>query len=231
MFKQAISISLSVLLLSISAAWTADGGDHGTELAGGTCLADTYEPDEDVFPELSAGATQTRSLCPGTEFDFFFVDVPASSAVVIETAGANGDTLLTLLDPAIVQKDDDGGVGSFSRLEWTCGLEPLPEGTFFGRIEAPDDMQIAEYTLSYEVVELCPCPVELTLENDTIRGIQTHRAEETVTLGPSLDVRGLFPDLDSIRIFAGDRVVMRSGTRIFGSALFGTLDSPCPEGT
>ena len=66
------------------------------------------------------------------------------------------------------------------------------------------------------------CPTDLTLSNTTLTGDATYRAVNQVTLGPSLTVNG-----STIRVYAGGRVVIGSGTHIGGSFRAGTPASPC----
>ncbi len=79
------------------------------------------------------------------------------SGVVLETAGASGDTEMWLYDSALSQLNysDDDGVNLFSRIERTCAASPLPAGTYYVKVsEYNNNDPISSYTLSFQAT---PC--------------------------------------------------------------------------
>jgi hypothetical protein len=146
--------------------------------------------------------------------------------VEIETSGPAGDTRMWLFDFGLGQLDfdDDGGTGLFSFIDRTCAADPLPAGTYFVKVdELGDDDELPAYNLSYSIVEACGgCPPNLTFSNTTLSGTQTHRAGSSITLGPNLVING-----SSIRMIAGQSIVMESGTAIGGSFSARIDPNPC----
>jgi hypothetical protein len=100
----------------------------------------------------------------------------------------------------------------------------LPAGTYFVRAEEfGDNDEIASYQLSYDLVESCgSCAQTLQLSNQTLSGTVSYQASSQIILGPDLIVQG-----PSIQVTAGQRVVMRDGTRISGSFVAGIDPQVC----
>jgi hypothetical protein len=149
------------------------------------------------------------------------------SEVTLLTSGPSGDTRMTLFDSGLsqVEFDDDDGAFLFSSIDRVCGVDPLPAGTYFVHVdEFGDNDEIAEYQLAYNRVGTCAvsCPTNVTLSNTTLTGTQTHRATDTVTLGPSLTIDG-----SDIVVKAGQRVVITAGTVIGGSFSASTGTAAC----
>lgn len=180
--------------------------------------ADAYEPDGSAAQAspIVSGAPQTHGICPAGEEDWVTFTLGESSAVTLETSGASGDTRLWLFNSALslVEFDDDDGDNLFSAIDRLCGVDPLPAGTYYAMVdEFGDDGQIAGYQLAYTRLSCAStCPVNRTLSNTTIGGIQTIRASGTIALGPSLIIAGT-----DVTLAAGQRIVIGNGTRIGGS--------------
>lgn len=190
---------------------------------------DLYEPDGTSANASSiyTGVDQRHSLCPAGDEDWVRFVLGDESGVEIETSGPDGDTELTLYDGSlsVVELDDDGGTKVFSRIDRLCGVDALPAGTYFAKVnEYGGDHEIADYTLTYTRIESCSgsCPNELTLSGTTLTGTQSRRAHVSITLGPSLTANGT-----SIDVLAGQRVVFESGTAIGGSFSAGTDPEAC----
>lgn len=180
---------------------------------------DAHEPDGSAgqATAISSPSLQTHGICPAGDEDWVTFSLAQLSAVTLETSGPVGDTRMWLYDAGLAQVEfnDDSGTDLFSFIDRVCGVDALPAGTYYVRVdEYFDDDPIPEYQLAYNRIESCDgsCPVDLTLSNATLTGTQTYRASSTVTLGPSLTVAGT-----SVRVLAGQRVVIRSGTTIGGS--------------
>ena len=142
---------------------------------GGSCSPDVYEPDDSSAQAstLTAGAPQTHSICPTGDEDWATFTLGASSGIVLETAGASGDTRMWLYDSGLseIEYDDDDGSGTFSMIDRQCGVDELAAGTYYVQIdEYGDDDTIDDYTLSLTVTSCGGDPdirVEpLTLEFD-----------------------------------------------------------------
>jgi hypothetical protein len=85
---------------------------------------------------LTAGAELTKAACilPGDDIDYYVVIVEVGLEVVIETSGdTDEDSYLYLYDEEMeeIDYDDDGGVGSWSRIEGE--LEP---GIYYIEVES-----------------------------------------------------------------------------------------------
>jgi hypothetical protein len=193
------------------------------------CGADGYETDDTSgqAKTITSGAAQTHNICPADDVDWVTFSLASESAVLLETSGATGDTVMTLYDAGLSQidYDDDGGSGLFSRIERLCGVDALAAGTYFAKVHEYNlDDEIASYSLSYVRTADCgaACPTNLVLANDTLTGSHDYRATDTVTLGPSLVVNG-----SPIRVYAGSLVVFTSGTRIGGSFSATVTQNPC----
>lgn len=191
--------------------------------------ADLYEPDGSAgqASAISSPSVQTHGICPVGDEDWMTFSLAQLSSVTLETSGPSGDTLLWLYDSALsqVELDDDSGTNLFSYIDRVCGVDALPAGTYYVKVdEFGDNDQILEYQLAYNRIESCDgsCPAHRTLSNSTLTGTATYRASNTITLGPSLIVDGT-----SVRVLAGQSVVMTSGTRIGGSFSATTHPAAC----
>jgi hypothetical protein len=120
---------------------------------------DAFEPDDgrDQASVISEAAPQAHSIVPAGDQDWATFDLVFESAVVVETDGDSGDTFLRLYDgDRMVDSDDDGGSGSFSRIQRDCDVDPLPAGTYYVQVtEASGDTEIAGYELRLDIVRPC----------------------------------------------------------------------------
>lgn len=194
------------------------------------CDPDAFEPDDssaDASP-IASGSPQTHNICPVGDEDWVTFTLGQETAVTIETSGPSGDTRMWLFDSALseLEFDDDGGAGLFSRIDRECGIDALPAGTYYVKIdEFGDDHEIPSYAITYTKGANCGvCPADLTLSNTTIDGVLSPRASGTITLGPSLLIDGT-----AIDVLAGDLVVITSGTEIGGSFVAGTHPDACNQ--
>lgn len=196
-----------------------------------TGCSDSHEPNDSAAAasSISTGSPQSHGICPPGDEDWITFSLGGASAVAIETSGPAGDTRMWLYDGSLtlVESDDDGGTGSFSRIERLCDSNPLPAGTYYVMVEEYlGDEEIGEYQISYSWLESCDgsCPADLALSNDTISGSGSYRAGNSITVGPSLVIDGTAIDL-----LAGGRVTIHSGTTIGGSFSAGTDPAACWE--
>ena len=121
----------------LAASWNSPGGD-------------AYEPDNSIAAAkmLANGQTQNRNIHAAGNEDWATFSVGGAGArnVVVETAGASGDTQLWLLGSGGVQiaYDYNSGAGDFSRIT----VAALPPGTYFVKVrEYNNDGTLAAYTL------------------------------------------------------------------------------------
>lgn len=185
------------------------------------CNPDLFEPDDSSGQAkvISAGSPQTHSICPVGDEDWVSFSLTAETGVILQTSGPSGDTRMWLYDSGLSQiefDDDDGGV-LFSLIDRTCGVDPLPAGTYFVRVdEFGDNDEIDTYQLAYDVIEEC-CIEDLVLANDVLTGTQLFEAGSSVTLGPNLVVDGT-----SIDVRAGNTVIFVNGVTVRGTFSAGT---------
>jgi hypothetical protein len=57
--------------------------------------------------------------------------------VVIQTAGASGDTRMWLYDSSLneIEFNDDGESDFFSQIDRACGIDPLSAGTYYVKVD------------------------------------------------------------------------------------------------
>jgi hypothetical protein len=193
----------------------------------GGCGGDAFEPDDTAgtASPIASASPQSHSLCPAGDEDWVTFTLGQESAVTVETSGPAGDTRMWLYDSGLdqIEFDDDDGPGLFSRIDRECGVDALPEGTYYVEVGEVLGDELASYSLTYAKGPNCePCPSGLTLSGTTISGTRSYRASGLVTLGPSLVI-----EATAIDVLAGDRVVIRSGTEIGGSFAAGTNEAAC----
>ena len=118
---------------------------------------DSFEPDNsnDTATTAVPGTPQFHSILPVGDVDFTTFTLTSVSDVTIQTSGASGDTELWLYgsDRSVLEYNDDGGGGLFSRIDRTqADLDPLPPGTYFVSVgEKGNDATIASYQLNISV--------------------------------------------------------------------------------
>ena len=152
-------------------AWVLAGVGVGVMGCSGAAqgAADAYEPDNTpaAARRISNGQTQRRTIHRAGDVDFaqFRVPDPGGRSVVIETAGARGDTQMWLYkaNRTLVAYNDNGGTGNFSRIR----VAALSAGTYLIKVrEQGNNGTIPAYTLrlkfnlarQYMVVDLSAGP-------------------------------------------------------------------------
>ena len=106
---------------------------------GAAPVADAYEPDDAVATakRIYPGQTQSRTIHAAGNVDWAKIVVGGTGAqgVVLETAGASGDTQVWLFGPngigTCVGYNDNSGVGNFSRI----AVAALVPGTYYLKIQ------------------------------------------------------------------------------------------------
>ncbi|MBF0371370.1 MAG: DUF1566 domain-containing protein [Magnetococcales bacterium] len=113
---------------------------------------DNYESDDsqDEANPLTSGESQTHSIEPYYDQDWYTFTLTLSSSVTIETSGEWGDTLMTLYDEDLeeVASDDDSGEGLFSLISFDCDNYLIP-GSYYIQMEAADGETIVP---SYDIL-------------------------------------------------------------------------------
>ncbi len=125
-----------------------------------TAGTDAYEPDNTSGQAswIYDGAPQTHSIAPVDDVDWVKFSLSAESEVVIETSGPSGDTRIWLYNSNLkeLEFDDDGGSSLFSRIERLCGIDALPAGTYYVRIdEYESNDEIPSYDISFTARQAC----------------------------------------------------------------------------
>ena len=116
--------------------------------------ADIYEPDNSAGEarSMTNGQRQAHSIAPIGDHDWVSFLLLEDSAVVVETSGTTGDTVLRLYasDMLEIAYHDDIGQGNlFSRITRSCENSALPAGTYFVQVgDFGDNSQIGSYTLA-----------------------------------------------------------------------------------
>jgi peptidyl-Asp metalloendopeptidase len=124
---------------------------------------DIYEPDNNSSQAISitSGNPQVHSIQPANDQDWVTFTLDSNSTVALETSGGSGDTRMWLYDNGLNQLefDDDDGIGFFSYIDRLCGIDPLPAGVYYVRIdEYENDDVIAMYEI---LMTAAPCNVYL----------------------------------------------------------------------
>lgn len=119
---------------------------------------DSYEPDN-IYSQANwiyDGSPQNHSIVPADDLDWVKFSLSEESEVVIETSGSSGDTRMWLYDSSLIQidYDDDDGPGLFSRIDRECGVDALPAGTYYVKIdELGNNNEIQSYDITLTVSE------------------------------------------------------------------------------
>ena len=130
------------------------------DLSVGSTSGDAYEPDNswEQANWIYHGAPQTHSIVPVGDEDWVKFELSEDSEVVLETSGPSGDTRMWLYESSLseMEYNDDGGSGYFSRIDRVCGVDSLPAGTYYVKVdEYFDDDEIASYDINLTVVQTC----------------------------------------------------------------------------
>ena len=136
----------------------------GTAQASPAASTNSYEPDNAPGQAklITSGSPQTRSIVPKTDLDWVKFQLTATSGVLLETSGPlNSDTRISLYSSNLspIEYHDDTGTSFWSYIDRTCGIDPLPPGTYYVKVEEyKNDAQISSYHLAFDA---SPCPAEL----------------------------------------------------------------------
>ena len=138
----------------------------------GACgTGDPYEPDNtcDLAKTILPGVPQTHGIVPANDADWLKFTLTELSSVVLETSGTSGNTRMWLYSDCggtLVEYNDDGN-GLFSRIDRLCGVDSLPAGAYYVKIdEYGNDEEIAGYTVSLTATEcgwVCSTDVPKTI--------------------------------------------------------------------
>jgi M6 family metalloprotease-like protein/uncharacterized repeat protein (TIGR01451 family) len=155
------------------------------------CLSpDAFEPDNEAASAtpITSGISQTHNLYPVGDEDWVSFTVGEESEIVLETSGPSGDSVMWLYDASLTQLEynDDGGTGLWSRIDRVCGVDALPAGTYYARVEEyGDNHPIAEYDIAYTRVRPCTAGTVALISDQG----------ELAALTPILDEMGLTYDV------------------------------------
>lgn len=121
---------------------------------------DSYDPDNTcaVANTIQPGVPQTHCIVPATDVDWVKFTLTQLSSVVLQTSGVSGDTRMWLYSDCSgtqLEYNDDGN-GVFSRIDRVCGVDALPAGTYYVKVdEYGNNSEIPSYTLTL-TVDACP---------------------------------------------------------------------------
>ncbi len=124
----------------------------------------SYEPDNTSGQAklITSGTPQTKSIVPKTDLDWVKFQLTTTSGVLLETSGPfESDTRISLYDSTLmpIEYHDDVPGSFWSFIDRACGIDPLPPGTYYVKVEEyKNDAQIPSYHLAFDA---SPCPAEL----------------------------------------------------------------------
>ena len=136
----------------------------GTAQASPAASVNSYEPDNAPGQAklITSGAPQIRGIVPKTDLDWVKFQLTTTSGIVLETSGPlNLDTRISLYTSNLtpIEYHDDIGTSFWSYIDRTCGIDPLPAGTYYVKVEEyKNDSEIPSYHLAFDA---SPCPAEL----------------------------------------------------------------------
>ena len=151
---------------------------------------DRLEPDDTWQQARLSLPSESRSIYPPGDVDWFEFQLEYESWMVLETSGpgAGDDTQMWLYDSEVneLEYNDNGGSGSFSRIDRLCGDDALPPGTYFFKIEEKGgDAVIDRYDLAW-TSGVCPDAYEPDNRWQEASGIESGAAQ-THSIAPPGD--------------------------------------------
>jgi hypothetical protein len=187
----------------------------GTAQASPAASTNSYEPDNAPGQAnlITSGSPQTRSIVPKTDLDWVKFQLTTTSGVLLETSGPlNSDTRISLYSSNLtpIEYHDDTAISFWSYIDRTCGIDPLPPGTYYVKVEEyKNDAQIPSYHLAFDA---SPCPAEL--QNIYSGG----KRQGSTLLAPHTSTRRSLPGVNSgpLRVVnTGSSPVMASERMIY----------------
>ena len=116
------------------------------------------------------GTGQAHSIHVGNDVDWMQFTLDIRSQMIIETSGGSGDTRMWLYasnGTSLIEYDDDGGAGLFSRIE-RAGNDALEAGSYTIKVdEFGNNDVIANYTIR---VNATPSAPDLLIQSVTYNG-------------------------------------------------------------
>jgi hypothetical protein len=135
----------------------------GTAQAATAASTNNYEPDNTPGQAklIASGVPQTHSIVPSTDLDWVKFQLTTTSGVLLETSGTlNSDTRISLYTSNLtpIEYHDDTATSFWSYIDRTCGVDPLPAGTYYVKVEEYlNNAQIPSYNIAFDA---SPCPAE-----------------------------------------------------------------------
>jgi predicted component of type VI protein secretion system len=128
-----------------------------------------YEPDDSSSEAswIQTGEIQEHSIDPVGDEDWVKFSLNANSAIVIETSGPAGDTVMGLYgrNLNLIEENDDNN-GMFSRIDRTCGSDPLPADYYYVKVaDYGNDDAIDQYFITYTATACSSTPAQ---QNDKL---------------------------------------------------------------
>ncbi len=132
----------------------------------GGCVADSYEPDNTYGQanEIFTNVPQKHNIVPEADVDWVWFSLAEESEIIIETSGPSGDTQMWLYDSSLtlLEYDNNGGTGDFSRIDRVCGVDALSAGTYCVKVdEYGNNEQICSYDITLTITTCGGAPGQL----------------------------------------------------------------------
>jgi len=128
------------------------------------CNSDTSEPDDNARQaKLITPGSQSHTICGQADQDWVYFTLGGTSSVSVATSGSAGDTALTLYNSQLQEIDfnDDNRRSYFAAINRTCGVNALPEGTYYAKVSSFEGKSVVpSYSLNLAVT---PCPGVLSV--------------------------------------------------------------------
>jgi hypothetical protein len=142
---------------------------------------DSYETDDGFWQAtwMDDGDLQRHSIFPATDQDWYRFRLIRPSSVRLETTGVTpADTRMWLYDADLVELayNDDKGSDYYSLIDLTCGVDDLPMGSYYVKIdEYGNNHEIPAYDISFDITGNCapylpPPPVDIDGDYKTDMG-------------------------------------------------------------
>ena len=124
-----------------------------------SAVADTYEPDDSSGQAtmITPGVPQTHSISPVGDKDWVTFTLASTSGIVINTSGSSGNTVMRLYNSSLnlIETNDNGGVGKFSKIDRICGADELLPGAYYVKINETGNNDVI---YSYDILlAVTPC--------------------------------------------------------------------------
>ncbi|RMG34892.1 MAG: hypothetical protein D6732_10105 [Methanobacteriota archaeon] len=141
-----IDLEPGVYYVKVTAFGSSSTGEYQISVTGYS-LYDAYEPDDSYqnATRLEFNQTQSHSIYPVGEADWYYFMLNRTISVTIETVVVDVDTYMFLYDSGLNQltRDDDSGIGLSARI-----ISILQAGTYYVKVEGYANSSTGNYSIS-----------------------------------------------------------------------------------